>query len=73
MAYIQHTTLRETLIDSALAAFRSIGARIEKRRTFVRTRNELSGLSDYSLADLGLTRGEINRVAMETSIRSSHH
>lgn len=44
-----------------------------KRRAFQQTRRELLALNDAMLADLGLTRSEINRVALEASIGSSRH
>jgi uncharacterized protein YjiS (DUF1127 family) len=44
-----------------------------KRRAYHQTRNQLLALNDAMLADLGLTRSEINRVALEASIGSSHH
>ena len=72
MAYAQTTTHRNSLIEAALAAFREIGDRAAKRKSFRRTRNELSALSDHNLADLGLTRAEITRVAMEASIGTAH-
>jgi uncharacterized protein YjiS (DUF1127 family) len=68
MAYVQSTDIRNTLINSALSAFRALGNRFEQHRAFLRTRDALSGLSEAELHDLGLHRAEIDRVAMEASI-----
>ena len=68
MAYAQTSTLRGTLTARIHTALSALSARMEQRRTFLRTRNELSALSDHNLADLGLTRAEITRVSMQTSM-----
>ena len=73
MAYIQSTTQKSALIASALAFFRAIGSGFEQHRALVRTRNELYALSDHGLNDLGLTRADIDRAAMEATIGSAHH
>jgi len=44
-----------------------ISQKIASRRAFVKTRNELSMLSNRTLADLGLTRGEIHSIAYEAA------
>jgi len=72
MAYAQPIDQKISLIDHALAAFRAIGKGLEQRRSFTRTRNELSALSDYNLADLGLTRADIDRVSLQSVIGSAH-
>lgn len=43
-----------------------LGERIEMNRQFRRTYDELQHLSDRDLADLGLVRSDIGRVARET-------
>ncbi len=39
-----------------------------RRRAYLETRRELSSLSDAMLADLGLTRSQINRVSHDAAI-----
>ena len=36
-----------------------------KLRAYNGTRSELSRLTDHELADIGLTRGDIDRIALE--------
>jgi len=67
MAYVLTTPLRDTLIARFSAAMSALNARRARRKIFTRTRNELSALSDTNLADLGLTRAEITRVAMQSA------
>ncbi|QYX56933.1 DUF1127 domain-containing protein [Roseovarius sp. SCSIO 43702] len=38
-------------------------SQIQKWREFNKTRNELASLSDRALADLGISRGEIDSIA----------
>ncbi|MCT4610239.1 MAG: DUF1127 domain-containing protein [Pelagimonas sp.] len=42
-------------------------ARLERRRQFKRTLREMSSLSSRELADLGLNRSEIKRVAYQAA------
>ena len=44
-----------------------IKARIARRKVFNQTFRELSALSNRDLADLGLSRGEIRRVAYQAA------
>ncbi|MFT4714888.1 MAG: hypothetical protein ACI8YI_001233 [Paracoccaceae bacterium] len=44
-----------------------------RRRAFHQTRRELLSLSDAMLSDLGITRSEINRVALEASINATNN
>ena len=44
--------------------------KLRNRQTYRNTYNELSSLTDYELNDIGITRGDIRRVAMgDTSYR----
>ena len=45
------------------AALKSLTARYAQYRVYRETMNELQGLSNRELADLGLSRSEIRRVA----------
>ena len=38
--------------------------KLHDRQTYRNTYNELSSLTDYELNDIGITRGDIKRVAM---------
>jgi len=52
-----------TLANSAL---RKVEQRLERHRAYRRTLNELAALSNSDLADIGLHRSEIARVAKES-------
>ena len=44
-----------------------IRARLARRRVFNQTRHELQALSNRELADLGLSRSEIRRIAWQAA------
>lgn len=50
--------------EAALLTFRS---KLATRRAYLQTRRELNALPDAILADLGLSRAQIDSVARETS------
>lgn len=50
----------------ANSAMQMIVQRLERRRAYLRTLSELAALSDSDLADIGLHRSEIARVAKES-------
>jgi uncharacterized protein YjiS (DUF1127 family) len=50
--------------------FKSVSAAAARRRVYLQTRNELLSLNDRMLADLGISRSEINRVALDASVNS---
>ena len=43
-------------------------ARGEEYARYVRTRDELAGLTDRELADIGLVRGDIDRIARQAAL-----
>ncbi|MFU1478458.1 DUF1127 domain-containing protein [Roseovarius sp. C7] len=43
--------------------FAALVRKVQLRREYNKTRNELAGLSDRSLADLGISRGEITAIS----------
>ena len=43
-------------------------ARGEEYARYVRTRDELAGLTDRELADIGLVRGDIERIARQAAL-----
>ncbi|KQI67110.1 hypothetical protein AN189_17325 [Loktanella sp. 3ANDIMAR09] len=57
-------TNTDTLLGRIAARVRTAAAR---RSAYVRTRDELSAMTDYELADIGLTRGMIPTVASEAA------
>lgn len=48
-------------------------ARIRQHKDFAKTVNELSRLSDKELRDIGITRGDIYSIAMETHYDNRHN
>lgn len=71
MAYFTDTATRSTLIERLLAAtsnlFAAAAERQTKRRIYSTTLRELGALSNRDLADLGLARGEVRRIAWEAA------
>lgn len=66
MAYandIQNTAAKPGLNDRLTAALNALAKYRAQRRIYKATLNELSALSDRELADLGLARSEIRRIA----------
>ncbi len=61
---------------NVIGAFQNLAHRIaaarHRRTVFNATRRELMALSNRSLDDLGVTRAEIDRVALEAAIGSAH-
>lgn len=68
MAYVHSTTRRNGLIDALRTAFSTLTTRYAQRQVYLRTCDELGSLSDYHLADLGLTRGQITTAARDASL-----
>ena len=52
-------------VARAHGALRSLKGRFERHRTYLKTVEELSRLSSRELADLGINRSEIRRVARD--------
>lgn len=55
------------LTDRLHTLFAAIQTRRAKRRVFQQTYAELAGLSNRDLADLGLARSEIRRIAWQAA------
>ena len=71
MAYLTTQSATQNLYFSIISGgLDALGQRIKRRRLFRQTFNELSALSTRDLADLGLTRADIRRVAMEAANQS---
>ena len=68
MAYGTEVSLRHSSVtERAIALWSTVKDKLEKRGTYRRTLNELSALSTRELADLGLNRSMIRRIAHETT------
>ncbi|HSF92888.1 MAG TPA: DUF1127 domain-containing protein [Paracoccaceae bacterium] len=68
MAYVTNTQIAPSNVFGALANFFAAAAeKLAARREFKRTVAELQALSGRELADLGLSRSEITRVALEAA------
>lgn len=69
MAYAtDNSTLRQSAIGGRLSAILiDIRARMARRKVYNTTFRELAALSDRELADLGLNRTEIRRIAWQAA------
>ena len=69
MAYATQTTTRaqSALAQRFDALMIDLRARLARRRVYRQTVNELAVLSDRELADLGLHRSEIRRIAWQAA------
>ncbi|MEL7098574.1 MAG: DUF1127 domain-containing protein [Pseudomonadota bacterium] len=74
MAYAPDLAKTEGLTERVLAAVARLAdaarARHARRRVYRATYAELAGLKNRDLADLGLTRAEIPRIAREAALAS---
>jgi uncharacterized protein YjiS (DUF1127 family) len=50
-----------------LAIIKNLFDSYKRHRDFIKTRNELSGLSNRELDDIGISRSMITRIALEKS------
>ena len=68
MTYATEVSLRHSSVtERAIALWSTVKGKLEKRGTYRRTLNELSSLTTRELADLGLNRSMIRRIAHETA------
>jgi|TARA_B110000211_G_scaffold227873_2_gene283290 uncharacterized protein YjiS (DUF1127 family) len=71
MTYFTDTASNATLIERLMAsvstAFAAAATRQANRRVYSTTLNELSALSNRDLADLGIARSEVRRIAWEAA------
>lgn len=68
MAYVNSTRSASFgFADRAIRLVRSLREAAERRRVYTRTIRELRGLSARELADLGIHRSMITRVAREAA------
>lgn len=66
MAYLNQTTAHHSSFTARVAsAFEGIAARYRQNRLYRETFNGLNALTDRELADLGLHRSELARVAKD--------
>lgn len=72
MAYANHTTdLRSGGFFARLQGFRAMLTELMQQRTvYNQTLSELQALSNRELADLGIHRSEIPRIAAEAAFKS---
>ncbi|MEP1198444.1 DUF1127 domain-containing protein [Tateyamaria sp.] len=71
MAYYNEITRRSDLVERTFETiadyFHTAAARHAKRRIYKTTLGELSALGNRDLADLGINRSEIKRLAWEAA------
>ena len=68
MAYATETRAAGGSLVQKISEFRAhIADRFAKYQTYRETMNELGSLTDRDLADLGLSRGDMHRVAVEAA------
>jgi uncharacterized protein YjiS (DUF1127 family) len=67
MAYLNATRTQNVLFARLSDAFDTLVTHYQKRRVYRQTLNGLEALSNRELADLGLHRSELRRVAREAA------
>ncbi len=67
MAYATTTRIEAGLFDRIVNAFHAFTAKNAQHRSYRKTVLELESLSSHELNDLGLTRGDINDVAYQST------
>lgn len=60
-----------TVLRGARAVFNAPALFLKRRFVALQTRNELSGLSDRQLDDIGVTRGTIDDISREMAARTT--
>ncbi len=68
MAYVTHTSVgSDSHVEKSKALWSSLTSRFTAYRNYRRTLSELRTLTTRELADLGLNRSMLKRVAMEAA------
>ncbi|MBC7477139.1 MAG: DUF1127 domain-containing protein [Pseudorhodobacter sp.] len=67
MAYVNSRSSSVSIADRFAAFFKFGKDALERRRVYLQTVTELTNLSDRDLADLGLSRSNINAIAREAA------
>lgn len=67
MAFTSTQTTAGSLRDTARSLVANFKDELARRRVFIQTKRELNSLSNRELADLGLRRSEITRLAHEAA------
>lgn len=68
MAYVNSSRqVSVSFGDRIVALVKVVGQSMQRRRVYLETLNELNGLSDRDLADLGILRTDIGQVAREAA------
>ena len=67
MAYLNTTTAHSTIFARLADTVEAAATRYKQYRLFRATFNELNALSNRELADLGLHRSELGRIATESA------
>lgn len=68
MAYVNSSRQATVSFGDRIAALVKVaGQAMQRRRVYLQTLNELNGLSDRDLADLGISRSQLATVAREAA------
>ncbi len=67
MAYVNIANRKTSYLDGIRAILRNTKTEMQNRRVYRTTFNELNALSTRDLADLGIPRSEIRRLAWEAA------
>ncbi len=67
MAYTVSNARPNAIVDRIRAMLRDFGAELVRRRVYRTTLSELTNLSNRELADLGMHRSELRRIAHEAA------
>ncbi|MEL7164948.1 MAG: DUF1127 domain-containing protein [Pseudomonadota bacterium] len=66
----QRTDILERLLATAARLFNELATRRARNRTYRNTLNEMQTLSSRELADLGLHRSELKRIAWDAAVEA---
>lgn len=73
MAFVTSAlSAQHTLFEKIAQAINTARQSSKRQRSYRLTRNNLLALSDHQLSDLGLTRADINRAALNAAINGAH-
>jgi uncharacterized protein YjiS (DUF1127 family) len=71
MAYVNSSRQVSVSFGDRIVALVKVASQsMQRRRLYLQTLHELNGLTERDLADLGMARGDINRVAYQAAYQN---
>jgi uncharacterized protein YjiS (DUF1127 family) len=68
MAYVSQSLAQVTLADRLAGFFAPLRTALAQHAEYQRVSEELNALTDYELADIAITRGDIKAIAKEAAL-----